>query len=124
MKRTDRANYIKLGIVTILVVIGCSVSGCGANGISKDVVEEQEEKEVIADEFECVYMQTQLGTNHIGIYRHIPTDMMYVCYVNRSMSPMGITYDEYVEKARQFHAENDTVSSEDDGEETDGLGME
>lgn len=123
MKKADKANYIKLGIVTILVVIGCSVSGCSGTGISEDIVEEQEEEEVIAEEFECVYMQTELGMN-LGIYRHIPTDMMFVCYVSHSMCPMDITYDEYMEKARQFHAENDTVSSEDDGEETDGLGME
>lgn len=112
----DRANYIKAGIVLLLVIIACSVSGCGGNRTSDDVIK-SEEPTVIADEFECVYVQTKVGTNHFAIYRHVPTDQMYVCYVTYSLVPMNITYDEYVEKARAFHKANDTVVTT--GAETD-----
>lgn len=104
----DRANYIKAGIVLLLIIIACGVSGCGSNRASEEVAE-TEGQTIIADEFECVYVQTKAGINHFAIYRHVPTDQMYVCYVKYSLVPMNITYDEYIEKTRAFHETNDTV---------------
>ena len=106
----------------LLVIIACSTSGCVSNRVSDEVVE-SEDTLVIADEFECVYVQTKTGINHFAIYRHIPTDQMYVSYVTYSLVPMNITYDEYVEKARAFHEANDTVMTTETETETDNDDM-
>lgn len=103
MKKSERANYIKALIVLVLLLIGCTVTtGCASWG--SDEIIDKDQKVEIADKFEMVYGQDTV----FYIYRHVPTDMMYVTK-GQSIVPMGLTYEEYIEKSRAFHAENDKI---------------
>lgn len=104
--KNDTANYIKAAIVLVLVIIGCSTTGC-SNRASEEIIEKQEETEIIiADEFQTIYSQPNYRFN---IIRHIPTDTLYIQYVGRGLSPMDMSYEEYVEKAKLYHKENDIM---------------
>lgn len=100
----------------IILLMFCTLfTGCGPNKLASEVTEEDTEEQgtpirKVADEFECVYVQTKAGMNHFAIYHHVPTGQMYICYVTYSMVPMGITYEEYISASKAFHAENDTVA--------------
>lgn len=116
MKKEDRANYIKAFIVLILVIIGCSVTGCGSYG-NDDIIDKSRKVE-IADEFEMVYGQDTL----FYVYWHIPTNMMYIKTSGGDFTPMLITYEEYIEKSRAFHEANDKII-EDDNESGKDSGL-
>lgn len=104
--KNDTANYIKAAIVLVLIIIGCSTTGC-SNKASEEIIEKHEETEIIiADEFQIIYSQPNYRFN---IIRHIPTDMLYIQYVGCDLSPMNMSYEEYVEKAKLYHKENDII---------------
>lgn len=117
----------KLAMVFMMVLMLTSLAGCGENKAAEGIVDVQEPEATqeidISDEFVPVYVQRKAGMNHIVIYHHVPTGQMYVCYVNCSMVPMGITYDEYMEAAKAFHKaakafhKNDVVTAAADVEE-------
>lgn len=109
-------NRYKCATVIILSVLCMLFSGCGPNKISSEISaaeesteEDRKESVRVANEFECVYVQTLAGVNKFAIYHHVPTGQMYICYVTYSMVPMGMTYDEYIEASSAFHKENDEV---------------
>lgn len=115
----------KTAKVLIILLMFCTLfTGCGPNKLASEVAEENTEEQKptlrkVADEFECVYVQTKAGMNHFAIYHHVPTGQMYICYVTYSMVPMGITYEEYISASKAFHAENDTVEQYDKDDKED-----
>lgn len=76
------------------------IPGTAEESLPEEKIETNKE---LTKEFQAVYHATR-----IILYRHIPTDQMYICYIGHSIAPMSITYEEYAEKSRAFHAENDT----------------
>ena len=117
MTNADKRNYIKTAIVLVLVIIACATTGCASYG-NGDIIDKSEKVE-IADEFEMVYGQNTV----FYIYRHVPTDMMFVSH-GQGIESMGITYQEYIEKAKAFHEENDKVieTGTNDSESVKGSG--
>lgn len=97
----------KLIMALMMALMLASLTGCTKNQATEEMVDTQDvedtEEVVIADEFVPVYVQRHAGVNQFIIYHHAPTGQMYICYVTRSMVPMGITYDEYMEAAKAFH---------------------
>ncbi len=100
-------TYYTAFTLAAFCVISMILTGCNnytSEEISIETESEAETEIEIADEFELVYRQ-----NAASIYRHLPTDMMYVWYNGKSFVPMNLTWEEYSEKSKAFHEANDKI---------------
>lgn len=100
-KRRTKTRRAILLVLTVSMLCGCAHS---------KVAPKTENTAKVANEMESVYKQS--GT--FIIYRHIPTDTMYIknggiCQIMNPETGLPLTYGEYAELAKRFHETNDTV---------------